>query len=49
MLWREQGQFGVPHRRAFVALMELGAAPALLAILLDGYLVWGWWATNSVR
>ena len=48
MLWREQGQFNVPYRRAFVTLTELGAAPALLAILLDAYLVWGWWVTARV-
>lgn len=48
MLWREQAQFGVPHRRAFVTLTELGAAPALLAVILDAYLVWGWWATTRV-
>lgn len=43
LLWRYQAQYDVPFRRAFTLLVRRGLGPATLVLLLDLYLLAGWW------
>lgn len=49
MLWRTQGQFDVPYRRSYSVVLRFGLGPALLIMLLDAYLLWGWWSVWTGR
>lgn len=47
LLWRHRQEYDVERRRAFTALWELGAAPALLSSLADVALLLGWWTLHQ--
>lgn len=46
LLWRTQAHFDIPHRRSFTVLLRDGLWPALLVILVDLYLFFGWGRTG---
>jgi hypothetical protein len=46
-LWRDQGEYNVPHRRAFTTLTDSGVLLALPILMTDIFLLYGWWSLTA--
>lgn len=42
LLWRNQAQFEIPHRRPFSCLVRFGLGPSMLVLAVDASLALGW-------